>query len=68
MGGGLGGILDILLSLSLSPRMSPRMSLGRVFYFVNCRAMMTKGMVFRYTWVYSKEDKMAHTYRPVVTS
>ena len=30
--------------------------------------MMTKGMVFRYTWVYSKEDTMAHTRRPVVTS
>ena len=34
----------------------------------NCRAMMTKGMVFRYMWVYSKEDTMAHTHRPVVTS
>ena len=33
-----------------------------------CRAMMTKGMVFRYMWVYSKEDTMAHTCRPVVTS
>ena len=33
-----------------------------------CRAMMTKGMVFRYTWVYSKEDTMAHTLRLVVTS
>ena len=33
-----------------------------------CRAMMTKGMVFRYTWVYSKEDTMAHTRRLVVTS
>ena len=33
-----------------------------------CRAMMTKGMVYRYTWVYSKEDTMAHTRRPVVTS
>ena len=30
--------------------------------------MKTKGMVFRYTWVYSKEDTMAHTRRPVVTS
>ena len=30
--------------------------------------MKTKGMVFRYTWVYSKEDTMAHTCRPVVTS
>ena len=36
--------------------------------FGGCRAMMTKGMVFRYTWVYSKEDTMAHTYRLVVTS
>ena len=34
----------------------------------NCRAMKTKGMVFRYTWVYSKEDTMAHTRRLVVTS
>ena len=34
----------------------------------SCRAMMTKGMVFRYTWVYSKEDTMAYTCRPVVTS
>ena len=25
-------------------------------------------MVFRYTWVYSKEDTMAHTRRPMVTS
>ena len=33
-----------------------------------CRAMITKGMVFRYTWVYSKEDTMAHTCRLVVTS
>ena len=33
-----------------------------------CRTMKTKGMVFRYTWVYSKEDTMAHTRRPVVTS
>ena len=33
-----------------------------------CRAMKMKGMVFRYTWVYSKEDTMAHTCRPVVTS
>ena len=32
------------------------------------RAMKTKGMVFRYTWVYSKEDTMAHTRRAVVTS
>ena len=30
--------------------------------------MRTKGMVFRYTWVYSKEDTMAHTRRFVVTS
>ena len=35
---------------------------------VNCRAMRTKGMVFRYTWVYSKEDTMAHTCRLMVTS
>ena len=33
-----------------------------------CRAMMTKGMVFRYTWVYSKEDTKAHTCRLMVTS
>ena len=30
--------------------------------------MKTKGMVFRNTWVYSKEDTMAHTCRPMVTS
>ena len=35
---------------------------------LSCRAMKTKGMVFRYTWVYSNEDTMAHTRRPVVTS
>ena len=33
-----------------------------------CRMIKTKGMVFRYTWVYSKEDTMAHTYRPMFTS
>ena len=33
-----------------------------------CHAMKTKGMVFRYTWVYSKEDTMAHTRRLMVTS
>ena len=33
-----------------------------------CRMMKMKGMVFRYMWVYSKEDTMAHTRRPVVTS
>ena len=35
---------------------------------VICHVIKTKGMVFRYTWVYSKEDTMAHTYRSVVTS
>ena len=39
-----------------------------VFLCENCRAIKTKGMVFRYTWVYSKEDTMAHTYRSMVTS
>ena len=29
--------------------------------FLKCHAIKTKGMVFRYTWVYSKEDTMAHT-------
>ena len=33
-----------------------------------CRAMKMKGMVFRYTWVYSKEDTMAHTRKAMVTS
>ena len=33
-----------------------------------CRTMKMKGMVFRYMWVYSKEDTMAHTRRPIVTS
>ena len=32
------------------------------------RAMKTKGMMFRYTWVYSKEDTMVHIRRAVVTS
>ena len=32
-----------------------------------CR-VMRQGMVFRYTWVYSKEGTMAHTRRLVVTS
>ena len=39
-----------------------------ILTFTFCRAMKTKGMVFRYTWVYSEEDTMAHTRRPVVTS
>ena len=30
--------------------------------------MKTKGMVFRYTWVYSGKDTMAHTRRLVVIS
>ena len=34
----------------------------------NCHTIKMKSMVFRYTWVYSKEDTMAHTYRPMVTS
>ena len=34
---------------------------------LSCCAIMTKGIVFRYTWVYSKEDTMAHTRRAVVT-
>ena len=34
----------------------------------NCRTIKTKGMVFRYMWVYSKEDTMAHTCRAMVTS
>ena len=33
-----------------------------------CHAIKMKGMVFRYMWVYSKEDTMAHIYRAVVTS
>ena len=33
-----------------------------------CRAIKTKAMVFRYMWVYSKEDIMAHTCRALVTS
>ena len=35
---------------------------GYVQVGVYCRAIKTKGMVFRYTWVYSKKDTMAHTY------
>ena len=37
-------------------------------WHAGCQGMMTKGMVFRYTWVYSKEDTMAHTRRLMVTS
>ena len=33
-----------------------------------CRAIKTKGMVWSNTWVYSKRDTTAHTYRLVVTS
>ena len=33
-----------------------------------CRVMKMKAIVFRYTWVYSKEDTMAHTHGPVVSS
>ena len=35
---------------------------------IYCCAMKTKGMVFRYMWVYSKNDTMAHTRRLVVIS
>ena len=41
---------------------------AKVTSSVYCRAMKTKGMVFRYMWVYSKEDTMAQIRRPVVTS
>ena len=34
----------------------------------HCHKMISKGMVFRYMWVYSKEDTMARTCRPMVTS
>ena len=34
----------------------------------DCHVIKKKGMVFRYMWVYSKEDTMAHTYRAVDTS
>ena len=30
--------------------------------------MISKGMVFRYTLVFSKDDTKAHTHRLVVTS
>ena len=35
-----------------------------------CRAINdnTVVLIFRYTWVYSKDDTMAHAHRPVVTS
>ena len=37
-------------------------------FYTLCHAIKMKDMVFRYTWVYSKEDTMAHTYRAMVTS
>ena len=37
-------------------------------YFSVCHVIKMKGMVFRYTWVYSKEDTMAHTCRAMVAS
>ena len=42
--------------------------LMEVIPYSMCRAMKMKGMVFRSMWVYSKEDTMAHTCRPMVTS
>ena len=51
----------------ISPRRGHQLSRGASTYDF-CRVMKTKGMVFRYTWVYSKEDTMAHTRRLVVTS
>ena len=54
---------NCLIKKKLKRKISP--SLINIYL---CRAMITKGMVFRYTWVYSKEDTMAHTRRLVVTS
>ena len=34
----------------------------------NCRAIMTNVMAFDYTWVYSKDDTMAHAHRLMVIS
>ena len=48
------------------PRLCFRRLYSKIAY--GCRAMKTKGMVFRYTWVYSKNDTMAHTRRLVVIS
>ena len=36
--------------------------------FLVSRDKGRNGMVFRYTWVYSKDDTMAHTRRLVVIS
>ena len=38
---------------------------GIVVYGGGCRAIK-QGMVFRYTWVYSKGNTMAHTRRLMV--
>ena len=44
---------------------------GTEAQFIDCRAIKIMNMVFEIhvdMWVYSKEDTMAHTRRPVVTS
>ena len=75
---GLNSVLqqndDISVSVNIFKLISPEISIlknkSKCFLKarVHCRVMKTKGMVFRYTWVYSKEDTMAHTRMPVVTS
>ena len=62
-----------LENLQTQVYLPPATKLGQGYVFTGvcdsvCHAMMTKGMVFRYTWVYSKEDTMAHTRRLVVIS
>ena len=56
-----GGVGETTVSINVPHEMGPDY----------CRAMMTNGMVFKIhvdTWVYSKEDTMAHTRRLVVIS
>ena len=67
---GLNGTQILLKTLCLLVTIDRKVN--AVYWLTNqcchCRAIQMKGMVFRYMWVYSKEDTMAHTYRPVVTS
>ena len=60
--------LDHFLSIIRRQLREERSPFELAFNHTYCRAMKTKGMVFRYTWVYSKKDTMAHTHRLVVIS
>ena len=61
-------IVHIFLSFEYGDKLENEILLRLTLLGSYCRAMKTKGMVFRYTWAYSKEDTLGHTRRPVVTS